>query len=357
MKRIVGLILVLCLMCSLVAEALAAPKWEITQQTKCTTTKKSVTISVKVKGKGIKYQWVFVNPEDPEDTVTGKNLAKDERFKGIKVSGYTKNKIVLTKVPESLHGWTVYCHLYSNAYKMDTDPVAVAVYGLEEPAQPEKAASGENEVQPEEAASEAAEGQAVANDEKAAADEEKKSDDENGDEEEAAPEPVEFNVTANGKYLFKTDSLGNPEGDEGASSLTFTGSGNVAVKSDDEFRSWTINGVRFEPEEPISSFRLFNLSSDTSISLKVATKTAASAKVDESISLHVSCKGCTFTYLPKGLKKATDGEVPSGAVIFVIADNSEAAANGYIVHGGEARNPGASSIQVTITEDTQIIVQ
>ena len=348
MKRIVSLILILCLMCSFAAEALAAAKWEITQQTKCTTTKKSVTISVKVKGKGVKYQWIFVNPDDPDDTVTGKNLAKDKRFKGIKVSGYTKNKIVLTKVPEALHGWTVYCHLYSNAYKMDTDPVAVAVYGLDEPEQPVKAASDESE------------GQAETKDEKSeetAASKEKKSDDENGDEEEAAPEPVEFTVTANGKYLFRTDSLGNPEGDEGASSLTFTGSGNVAVKSEDAFRSWTVNGVRFEPEEEISSFRLFNLSSDTSISVKVATKTAASAKVDESVSLHVTCTGCTFTYLPKGLKKATEGEVPSGAVIFVVADSSEAASKGYSINGGEARNPGASSIQVTVTEDTQITVQ
>ena len=57
MKRIVGLILVFCLVFSLFAEALAAPKWEIVQQTKCETNekKKTVSLSVKVKGKGIKY--------------------------------------------------------------------------------------------------------------------------------------------------------------------------------------------------------------------------------------------------------------------------------------------------------------
>ena len=34
MKRIVGLVLVFCLVFSMIAEAVAEPKWEITQQTK-----------------------------------------------------------------------------------------------------------------------------------------------------------------------------------------------------------------------------------------------------------------------------------------------------------------------------------
>ena len=121
--------------------------------------------------------------------------------------------------------------------------------------------------------------------------------------------------------------------------------------------SWTVNGVRFEPEEEISSFKMLNLSSDTSISLKVAAKTAASAKVDESNMLTVTCKGCTFTYLRGGLKKVASGKVPSGAVIYVFADSFDAAANGYVVNGGEAQSQGAASMQVTVTEDTEIVVK
>ena len=102
---------------------------------------------------------------------------------------------------------------------------------------------------------------------------------------------------------------------------------------------------------------MLNLSSDTSVSLKVAAKTAASATVDESNMLTVTCKGCTFTYLRGGLKKVASGEVPSGAVIYVFADSFDAAANGYVINGGEALNPGAASIQVTVTENTEIVVE
>ena len=59
MKRILGLILVCCLVFSVFAEAFAAPKWEITEQTKAVTNekKKTVTITVKVKPAGkMKFQ-------------------------------------------------------------------------------------------------------------------------------------------------------------------------------------------------------------------------------------------------------------------------------------------------------------
>ena len=345
MKRILGLILVFCLVFSFFAEALAEPKWEITEQPTCKATKKTVTLSIKVKGKGIKYQWVFVNPEDPDDTVTGKNLAKDKRFKGIKVAGYTKNKIVLSKVPEALHGWSAYCHLYSNAYKMDSEPVVIELFGMDSVDKPEKPASDDGE------------GEDTGEDKTPA--EDKEDDGESGEDEgeEPAADSRDFTVSANGKYLFKVDSMGNPEGDEAVSSLTFTDSGNVAVRSEEPFKSWTVNGVRFEPDDEITGFKLFNLSADTSISLKKAVKTAATANVDESVVLKVTCQGCSFTYLPKGLKRVTSGDVPSGALIYVFADSYDSAANGYVINGGEPQNLGAASMQVTITEDTEIVVR
>lgn len=353
MKRIVGLILVFCLVFSMIAEAMAEPNWEITQQTKVTVKEKkgkatSVTVTVKAKGKGIKYQWVFVDPEDSSRTSTGKKVAKEiKELKGLVVKGATSNKLVLTKIPDALNGWSIYCHLYSNAYKMDTDPVVIELPGIEPPA------GAEGEGRDDEGGEDAKPGKTNETDEK------KASDEEGGDDEEdegAAEEPKEFTVSASGNILYKADSMGNPDGDA-VSSLTFTGSGNVVVKSEDPFKSWTVNGVRFEPEEEISSFKMLNLSSDTSISLKVAAKTAASAKVDESNMLTVTCKGCTFTYLKGGLKKVASGKVPSGAVIYVFADSYEAAANGYVVNGGEAQSLGAASMQVTVTEDTEIVVK
>ena len=92
MKRIVGLVLVFCLVFSMIAEAVAEPKWEITQQTKVTVKEKKgkatlVTVTVKAKGKGIKYQWVFVDPENPERTSTGKKVAKAiKELKGLVVT-------------------------------------------------------------------------------------------------------------------------------------------------------------------------------------------------------------------------------------------------------------------------------
>ena len=354
MKRIVGLILVFCLVFSMIAEAAAEPKWEITEQTKVTVKEKkgkatSITVTVKAKGKGIKYQWVFVDPEDSSRTSTGKKVAKEiKELKGLVVKGATSNKLTLTKIPDALNGWSVYCHLYSNAYKLDTDPVIITLPGMEEPS-----AESESEGKDSESGEEAKSGKTEETAEK------KSSDEEGGEDEEgegATEEPKEFTVSANGNILYKADSMGNPDGDA-VSSLTFTGSGNVVVKSEDPFKSWTVNGVRFEPEEEISSFKMLNLSSDTSISLKVAAKTAASAKVDESNMLTVTCKGCTFTYLRGGLKKVASGKVPSGAVIYVFADSYDAAANGYVVNGGEAQSQGAASMQVTVTEDTEIVVK
>ena len=353
MKRIVGLVLVFCLVFSMIAEAVAEPKWEITQQTKVTMKEKkgkatSVTVTVKAKGKGIKYQWVFVDPEDSRRTSTGKKVAREiKELKGLVVKGATSNKLTLTKIPDALNGWSIYCHLYSNAYKMDTDPVVITLPGMEPPAE------SEGEGKDSEGGEEAKSGKTEETAEKKASDEEGGEDEE---DEGATEEPKEFTVSANGNILYKADSMGNPDGDA-VSSLTFTGSGNVVVKSEDPFKSWTVNGVRFEPEEEISSFKMLNLSSDTSISLKVAAKTAASAKVDESNMLTVTCKGCTFTYLRGGLKKVASGKVPSGAVIYVFADSFDAAANGYVVNGGEAQSQGAASMQVTVTEDTEIVVK
>ena len=353
MKRIVGLILVFCLVFSMIAEAAAEPKWEITQQTKVTVKEKkgkatSVTVTVKAKGKGIKYQWVFVDPEDSSRTSTGKKVAKEiKELKGLVVKGATSNKLTLTKIPDALNGWSIYCHLYSNAYKLDTDPVVITLPGMEPPAE------SEGEGKDSEGGEEAKSGKTEETAEKKASDEEGGEDEE---DEGATEEPKEFTVSASGNILYKADSMGNPDGDA-VSSLTFTGSGNVVVKSEDPFKSWTVNGVRFEPEEEISSFKMLNLSSDTSISLKVAAKTAASAKVDESNMLTVTCKGCTFTYLRGGLKKVASGKVPSGAVIYVFADSYDAAANGYVVNGGEAQSQGAASMQVTVTEDTEIVVK
>jgi len=236
MKRIVGLILALCLVFSLVAGAFADdPGWEITRQPMYKTAKGKVTITCKVKGKGIKYQWIFVNPSNSKETYKGKELA--EVFPGIKVSGENKNQMVITKAPEELHGWYTYCHLYSDDYEMDTDIMAIGLFGFEPPEQPSKESF----------------------------------------------EIEEFTVTADGKYLFKTDPMGNIDDSEaGTSSLKFTGTGNLAIKSDTPFTGWTINGVPCELDKELNCVKIYNLSSDTSIKLMLTAEPDKAEEAEES---------------------------------------------------------------------------
>ena len=405
MKRILGIILMVCLVFSLVSEAFAAPDWEIIEQPKCTTTKKSIVLSIKTKGTGIKYQWVFVNPEDPDDTVTGKNLPK--KFKAIKVKNYTKSKITLTKVPEELHGWKVYCHLYGNGYQMDSEPTVVAVYGLEPPEEPESADEPDDSEEPDEPESadepedsdEPATGDEGGDEEAPATvgtedgneeDDAEPEDESKGEAEpetepedetaaepetEAEPEPEKepggFSVTADGAYLFELDSDGNVnEEAEGVSTLSFADAGNFAFRSEEPFSSWFVNGLRFETENEITGFKVFNVTEDTAVALTEAgIRTVASSPdeseafaekepaVDKNASYKVTCKGCSFTCMKAGIASAVEGEVPYGSLIYVFADNSEIAANGYRINGGEPESLGSASIQITVTGNTEIVVK
>ena len=158
-------------------------------------------MTVKAKGKGIKYQWVFVDPEDSSRTSTGKKVAKEiKELKGLVVKGATSNKLVLTKIPDALNGWSIYCHLYSNAYKMDTDPVVIELPGTE------PAAAAESEGKDSEGGEEAKSGKTEETAEKKASDEEGGEDEE---DEGATEGPKEFTVSASGNILYKADSMGN----------------------------------------------------------------------------------------------------------------------------------------------------
>ena len=155
MKRFLGLILALCLILGIAAEAAAAGKPVFSQQPKSATTdrKGTVSFSVKVKANGSKvsYTWYFINPATGEK-VSGKNLSKT--VKGVKVAKPNTPKITLKKVPAEMHGWLVYCHINGNGYKQDSDQVVLNVYGMEpvsDPsAQPE--GSGEPAAEPEQPA-------------------------------------------------------------------------------------------------------------------------------------------------------------------------------------------------------------
>lgn len=358
MKKIIGLVLALCLVFSLAAGAFADSKPTITQQPETSTTSKkgSVSFSVKVKGTVSSYTWYFINPATGEK-VSGKKL--NSVVKGVKVANPNSKKISLSKVPESMHGWLVYCHINGNGYKIDSDQVMLLVYGMEAPENTVPApAPAENEDQGQEGA-ETAEAQPETQPEtqpesQTETQPEAQAQDVPEDEMFAA-EPDAITVSASAKVLYKLDASGNKTDESPVSKLEFTGSSDILVASEEPIISWTINGVRIQPTEPVTEFKLVSVSSNVSMDIKIKQASAADAQVDESNMCHVVCEGCTFTYLPYKLMSVTEGDVPAGAPIRISANTSEGADAGYTINGGEPEGEGSANYQFTVTEDVKIV--
>ena len=120
MKKIIALVLAICFVFAFAAESFAAAKPTITKQPETATTSKkgTVSFSITVKGKVGSYTWYFINPANGEK-LSGQKLAKAGL--GVKVQNPNSKKVTLTNVPESMHGWEVYCHVNGNGYKVDSE--------------------------------------------------------------------------------------------------------------------------------------------------------------------------------------------------------------------------------------------
>ena len=365
MKKLIGLMLVFCLVFAVATSALAA-RPTITKQPETATTNKkgTVTFSIGVKGSDYTITWYFVNPETGEKT-SGKKLSSV--FKGIKVQNPNSKKVTLKKVPEAMHGWLVYAHISGNGYKVDSDQVQLLVYGLEPPASAPASSAETPEETPAEAPAEApaetpaeapAEAPADENGSPAPADNpeaQQPAADDEGVNPDAVAETI--TVTANAALMYKLDASGKQVEDTASNRLEFEGAGSVLVRSDDPIESWSINGIRVQPAEPVKEFKLLNISSNLSLDVKINRASASEAVLDESHMCKVVCQGCTFTYRRGQLISVTEGEVPSGAPISVFADTAELAAKGYSINGGEATNQGLASFRLTVTDDVTISIK
>ena len=352
MKKFIGLILVLCLVLVLSADAFAASKLQIIKQPETGTTSKNGTVSFEIKVNGAlnSLTWYFVDPATGKQ-YTGKTVTK--AVDGLRVSNPNSRKIKLSKVPESMHGWIVYCHINGNGYKMDSNKVMLLVYGLEPP---ENAAdllsSSGDENESDKSASKSA-GNEDGNENSGQDDERDYDDDLPGETSE--PESRTFTVSCTSKVLRRLNSNGSVDDGESLSSrLEFTDTGSFIVTSENPIRSYTINGIQIEPAEPVNEFKVLNVTSDITLSLKIIRASAAAAQVDYTNMCKITCDGCTFTYLSGGLRSVSEGEVPSGASINVIADSSDLAKTGYRINGAEPVNLGMASFRLVITEDTVI---
>ena len=341
MKKITGVILVLCLVFLLAVDAFAAGKPAFTKQPVTSTTNKkgSVSFSVKTSGTIQSLTWYFIDPETG-NSYSGKQLSK--AFKGLGVAGPNSKKITLKKVPDAMHGWTVYCHINGNGYKIDSDKVQLLVYGLEPPAQGAvETDKTEDDSKPSgntTRETEGNEGEDISDDESAG----------NSSADQS------FTVSCSSRLLRKLDSSGNPAEGDPASSLQFTGTGSFVVTSDDPIKSWSVNGIRFEPSEPINEFKVLDVTGSMALNVKINRATAASMQLDESHMCHVTCNGCTFSYIRGQLISVTSGDVPAGAAISIVADSTELAANGYRINGAEPDKIGMTSFQLIVTDDVEI---
>ena len=377
MKKILALLLTLCLVLGIASAALAAGAPKITKQPVSATTDKNgkVTFSLKVKNaKGI--TWKFINPENGEE-ILASQISK--LFKGLKVSGQNRTTLVLKNVPDEMHNWSLYCHLTGNGYKVDSDIVQLKVYGLpDEPTpapEPEITPEPEPEITPEPVPEVTPEPvQEITPEPQPDSVPSPETNPESSPEATPVPseEPVDpfrtaedaqineqlsriITVSAEGLILCPLDARGKPIEDQQADTLTFEGSGDISVRSENPVKYWVINGIHVEPEGDVKGFVLKNITQDLTISAKVEMASSA-ADVDESVQCQVTCTGCSFTYLAGDLRSAVSGSVPSGAVITVMADSVDAAAKGYSINGGPAEQEGKLSFRLTVTGDTAITI-
>jgi len=148
MKRIVSIIVTLCLVlsCTAVAFAKAGPTIVKQPESQTTDAKGKVTFECKVKN-ATSITWYFVDPATGEKT-SARNIGK--LFKGIGVRGPNGQKLSLSKVPDALHGWSLYCHIFGNGYQLDSDTVQLFIYGKETEASAEQPATEAESVPAEE---------------------------------------------------------------------------------------------------------------------------------------------------------------------------------------------------------------
>ena len=360
MKKLVSLLLILCLVLGISCTALADTP-SFTTQPVDSTTDKNGNLSLIFKGEGFvpnDSSWHFVEPETGKEW-TGPQL-RDE-MKARKVRNFTltasegKQKLYLTGVPKFMHGWEVYVVLVGGGTSVESDHIHIYWHGMDK--NEKSGASASSDAKQQTAAQPAANTDTTApakTDATAPA---------------PAPAPVEIpeepagpkiiTVTADKVTLYPVDSRGNAIEDQAAETFTFEDVGSVAVRSDEPVKYWTVNGIRIEPEgNNVTSFVLKNITTDLVISAKAqkSSSSSSSAEVDPDSPCTVTCTGCTFTYHKGGLKSVASGTVPAGATIIVFTSDAQAAQRGYSINGESPEHQGSTSFRLKIEEDTTITI-
>ena len=364
LKRLIAVLMILCLMLGFSTVAMAA-KPVITQQPETMTVKKGGTVSFTIKAKNANsITWHFINPMTGQD-LTGKQLSKS--IPGVKVVSPNGKKITLKKVPEAMHGWSVYCHLGQKNSGVDSDTVMLLIDGKELPEAtpvPTKAVSA------------------------SAADDSRKSSETESSSSIVAvstvtasptpsptPKPEKIVITGNSKIdLFAVDSKGEPTGksvqeltfnepaasfyvkipDATEGTISYVSLDSVRLTPDGETRGMTVRGwptsasVKIKVKKPGSESE-----EDTSKALVLPEETEE--PVDPSTLVTVKCENCRFTGYHSSF--AGSGEVPVGSTITVIASGGMVG-KGYFINGAKkAVHKNEASFQYVVEGDTVIVME
>ena len=394
MKRLTALLAVLCLLLGCFTVAQAA-KYTITLQPETQTVKKGGNVTFKVKatnvGSDTPITWYFTNPATGEVT-TGKKLSTV--VKGVKVQNPNSQTMTLKKVPEELHGWTLYCRVGPKSGGVNSDTAMILISGMDTPdgapAPAEESAPAEEEPAP--AEEEPAPAEDESGDETAAPAEETgdtaetPADDgtevtaaagEEGAGEDAvrtvvqtvyatpAPEPIV--IKASKLELYELDRNGKIKG-EAQTELNFPAgsSANFYVKLPEETEGTIgyllLDDVRLTPEGDVTgmSVRGWKTSAGVRVKLKSElTDTAAAAvgaaaveeDVDESSLVTITCVNCRFTGWHNTY--AETGKVPAGSTIQVMAAGG-LLKRGYAINGAKPEYKNMAAFSLVVEEDTTI---
>ena len=353
MKRVLSILAAVCLMICCFTPAFAAVT--ITQQPVTQTVKagRDATFTVKARGNtddGI--TWYFINPETG-DTTTGRKLS--EVVPGVKVVGPNRLTMKIQNVPESMHGWQLYCHIGKKNSGVDTDTVMILISGLEPPANtpvPASALKAESSASASTISTTKAEVTPTPT-------------------VTATPEPI---VIKGSKVdLYEMDSKGEVISVVPQHELTFENgqSANFQIRipqSDTETLQYiSIGKVRLVPEGgDITSLSVRGWPESASVRVKMgspddngddliqARPSATPEPVDESSLVTVTCVNCRFTGWNNSF--AESGKVPVGSTITVIA-NGGFIKKGYSINGEKATHKTEASFDMIVEGDTSIVME
>ena len=353
MKRIISVLAVICLLvgCSVAFAATI----KITKQPETQTTKAGGSLTFKVKASnasGAPVTWYFTSPDG--DTYTGRKLGDAKELKGLRVSNPNNLNITLKKIPEAMHGWSLYCHIGGKSGGVDSDTVMILIAGKALP----EAGSDEADDVPETAkATKAPKQKSGSKATKAPA------------EEAAAtpaptPAPVETKgpvvIKASKLELYALDKSGKISGTS-QKELTFeNGDANFYVKlpsgTEGYIQYITVGSVRLTPEGEVRGMSVRGWPSSATVKAKVAVPgtertVTEEPPVDESTLVAVTCTNCRFSGWHTSF--AESGKVPVGSTITVVASGG-VIHKGYTINGKESQYKDQASFQMVVEGETTI---